>query len=215
VTQGRSMRALDIMMRHNTIRRNNFLTLAGGAQQAMRLAKLINHAVYKDPARIEDLLNIAAGNAAVFARLAGVVPLFSQHPIGVPPVPSNLTPPTTMPGAQQFGAANMSHFLDEHTYEYYDFAETGNRQSFWPAGTTAQDVATSLEDTINDLRGKRIIVAPNTPVSVHLSSGIDVRFGVKGSGSIKKIGQFFPLSGRGVETFDRAALRAIKRILVP
>jgi len=50
------MRALDIMMRHNTIRRNNFLTLAGGAQQAMRLAKLINHAVYKDPARIEDLL---------------------------------------------------------------------------------------------------------------------------------------------------------------
>lgn len=209
------MRALDIMMRHNTIRRNNFLALAGGVQQAMRLAKLINHAVYKDPARIEDLLNIAAGNAAVFERLSDVVPLFSQHPIGVPPVPSNLIPPTTMPGAQQFGAANMSHFLDEHTYEYYDFVKTGNRQSFWPAGTTAQDVANSLEETINDLRARRITVEPYIPVSAHLSSGIDVRFGVRVIGSINEIGQFFPLSGRGVETFDRVDLLAIKRVLVP
>jgi len=203
------------------VKLEKFLTLAGGKEQAARLERLINLAVRKEADRVADLLNLPeCRTVSIFERLADAVPLFKQTPVGTPPMPRNLTPPPSMTGAQSYSGANMPHFLDEHTYEYYNFANTGSSQSFWPAGTTAQDVAHILEETINELRRTSTVVHPQTlpggePISVPLTSrSITVRFGVRGSAPYT-IGQFFPRSGSGIENFNRDQLQAMAKIVVP
>lgn len=105
----------------------------------------------------------------------------------------------------------MEHFIEEHTYERYDFAKTGSKQSFWPKGT---DVTKALEDAIDGLRAQGITIQLNAPVSVRLSNGIMAQIGVRpGLGGVI-IGQFFALHGPGVEAFIKAELRAMEKILV-
>jgi len=171
---------------------------------------------------VADLLNLPeCRTVGDFERLADAVPLFKQTPVGTPPMPRNLTPPPSMAGAQAFSGADMVHFLDEHTYEYFDFAKAGSRQSFWPSGTTAQDVANALEEAIDELRLSQATVHPlhvagGGPKPVFLPSrGITVQFGVRGSAAPYSIGQFYPASGSGVESFTRDQLRAIGKIVVP
>ncbi len=209
------MKRLLALVSDDAVKLEKFLKLAGGKGQAARLETLINLAVRKEADRVADLLNLPeCRTVAEFERLADAVPLFKQTPVGTPPMPRNLTPPS-MTGAQAFSGANMPHFLDEHTYEYYDFANISAQQSFWPAGTSAQDVAGALEETIDSLRRSHTIVHPGFPdTSTATSKGISVQFGVRGAPPYQ-IGQFFPLNGSGVETFVRAQLKAFRRIVVP
>jgi hypothetical protein len=134
----------------------------------------------------------------------------------------------------------MPHFLDGHTYAFYDFARTTDPKSFWPAGTDLGRVEGDLQATVNYLNspGGTVtnqagltmptpvrVMPQNAPASaigpgmirgpVRLTiNGIDYQFGIRGpAGGPHVIGQFFPRGGSGVESFTEALLRAIEQMM--
>ena len=161
---------------------------------------------------------MAGGDAAKFEELAALPQRFPAGRGSVPnPQPANLRPgPGDPPGAQAFNSADTEHFLNEHTYNFYDFGETGTKQSFWPVGTTEAEVVAALEEAISGLRAQGATVISGKPVGVVITSVPGVhgaQFGVRAGGT--EIGQFFPVAGSGVTLLPKAVLDAIAKIVLP
>ncbi|MGH8576238.1 MAG: hypothetical protein ACREXX_00285 [Gammaproteobacteria bacterium] len=162
-----------------------------------------------DPTRVQKLLDIAAGNAAEFARMAEAVPRFKLN-----------APPTGPQPARLFGhtRADIEHFCGRHTYEYWEFLNPDNynaaRTTFWPDGTDARQISAYVQEALDQMAGPPpTFPAPGTPTPVTISPGV-VQVGSKAdpAGGGVMIGQFFPLAG---ETFTRATMRACKQIFFP
>lgn len=130
---------------------------------------------------------------------------FKQLPVGTPALPSNL---------YGYSNATMSHFLDEHTFEFLDFTKVrpdGGPQSMWAPGT---DVAQMLEEALS--LAPYPTVPPRNPIQKTLSNGITVQIGSRSRGTGSEIGQFFPVSGPGVVSLKKDetdAILALKNLL--
>ena len=108
-----------------------------------------------------------------------------------------------------YSDANMTHFLEGHTWDYIVPSQrTANSTSLWPEGTTPNDVRNALQEALDKTHagGQVKAIAPGSPVQVTLDSGIKVQIGVNYQG---EIGQFFPISGPGVETYSQGLLQTI------
>ncbi|HKX29013.1 MAG TPA: hypothetical protein VJ302_15055, partial [Blastocatellia bacterium] len=198
-----------------------YILMAGGQSEVALLEQLLIKAdALGDVRRVEPLLNIASGDAGKFRELGDAAQAFPPVRTPVPnPQPSNLVPTAAdPPGSQAFTGSNTTHFLNEHTFSFYDFAKTGNQQTFWPPGTTDAHVVQALEQAITAVRasgvpmpafGFRIVPIPGV-------NGVTaVRFGVRPGLGGTFIGQFFPTSGTGILTLLKNELDAIARIVIP
>jgi hypothetical protein len=69
--------------------------------------------------------------------------------------------------ADQVLSADTKHFLERHTFEFFDFLKPRNirdSQGMWPRGTTPNDVVPFLDEALTILDGPpRIDVTPNNP----------------------------------------------------
>lgn len=183
-----------------------YLLMAGGPAQAGRLLKQLQRAhALGDVRRAEDLLNLAGGNAASFEKLADALELFKLKSAPSGPQPKNLAP--------DYSIANIKHFLERHTYEFFDFDQIKGKQDFWPADTSADDVAGYLEEALDALRGQNPpkILGPWQSEIIDISIG-KVQVGASGTPGQIKIGQFFP---KDAFQLLKPEMEAIKRLLVP
>jgi hypothetical protein len=223
------------MLSNDGVELRRLLGLAGGRPSATTLEELIALARSEGKAAtdVEGLLNLASGNVAELQRLLGVARRFRARTS----VGGGLTGP--MPPYN--GGADLPHFLDGHTYNLYDFARTTDPKSFWPVGTDVAGVQAELQSamkflntpggTVTNAQGVTLatpvrVLPPNVPapaivagtirgpVRFTLPSGVEVQFGTRGpAAGPHVIGQFFPRSGPGVETFRANLMNAIQRIV--
>ncbi|MBG1271104.1 DUF4157 domain-containing protein [Nostoc sp. WHI] len=191
-----------------------YMLMAGGKGQAARLTTLLEKAAaLGDVKRVEDILNLANGNAARFAKLADAVPLFQ-----VPPLPNpGLTLPTPKPPYTGL-SANASHFLD-HTFEFINFPARLNKTlgtTFWPPGTSPATLETCLQEVVDFLTSTTPpqVISSGTPQFIPIS-GFTVQVGTQGNPANLKIGQFFPTPGGGGIHFTMDEIRAFWRLLQP
>ena len=189
-----------------------------GNGNAARLLDLYKFAIANghDARDCEDLVSLAGGKPNEFRELASLPKEFPPGRGSVPnPQPSNLAPGATdPPGAQAFTSANTTHFLDEHTFKFYDFAKTGTVQSFWPSGTTEQQVVAALEEAIRFIRANGITLSFPNAIEVPITSvpGVQtVQIGEKAG----RIGQFFPKAGAAVIKLSKLRLQDIAKIVAP
>ena len=183
-----------------------YLILAGGQRQASLLERLLQRAVNMgDYHRVEQILNIASGNAAKFEMLGNAVGKFGLQTPAAPP-PANL---------HGYSGINTNHFLKRHTYEFFDFGDIKANNTFWPQGT---DVAAKVEEALtildNMVPPRRIMPFEQPPVTVTLSDGVNTTVGVNNA---NRVGQFFPFEdqARGVFNFVKNEMEAIKVLLIP
>ncbi len=161
-----------------------------------------------DPGRVEPLLDLAAGagDPNALERLHEAAGLFDRQPGNLPGVYRD-------PALRPYTEANMDHFLDEHTFDFFDFQKVGGSgMSMWPPGTTAGDIEASLADACAKLREPGA-TQPGfyRPVEVALDTGVVVRIGVMGTPPV--IRQFYPFAGPGIRYYASDELRAIGRLL--
>ncbi len=122
------------------------------------------------------------------------------------PVPETLPRPANLYG---YSDANMDHFLKGHTWDYFVPADrSANVTSLWPAGTTPNDIRAALQEALEKAHagGKVKAITPGQPLKITLDSGVMVQIGVDYKG---KIGQFFPLSGPGIETYSKDLIETV------
>jgi hypothetical protein len=193
---------------------NAALARAGGGDQKVKLAELAFLAG-KDPARLEPLLALAGGDARAFDRLHTLTLRFPQ---AYQPAPASPQPPSAVPFGYP-GGANMNHFLERHTYDWFDFGDIKAVQAFWPPGTTGADVSGHLEEALQVLHPWYLparTYASYQPVpSFKLGSGFTVKVGFNAPGGQKRIGQFYPEPDprTGVESVTKNEMEAIQAVL--
>jgi hypothetical protein len=189
----------------------NFLSLAGGASEAARLEELMRIAGGAGKAsRLAKLMNRAAGNATKFRELVEQTKILQSR--AAPPA---VSPP---PAVSHFGfsGANMSHFLDGHTWEFLNIPSRLNKNTtLWPRGTSPSQISSYLDEALRNLNppGTR----PPKPLAgmpekIPVAGGIEVQVGSLGSGML---GQFFPTAANGFATIVKQDMRAIWDILKP
>ncbi|MBD2245322.1 hypothetical protein [Nostoc sp. FACHB-888] len=188
-----------------------FINQAGPGQSA-KLLDILNLVKAGDHARLNNLLNLAGSNPSTFQRLADIT---LALPKTKPTVPNIAPPPAT--SIMGGNGANMQHFIDGHTFQYLDISQRLAKPSttLWPRSTTPNDISNYLQEAINELNrtGRLGTVTPGNPKTITLpSNGITVQDGVTPS---YKYGQFFPVSGNGLETISRSEMNAIWDILKP
>lgn len=209
------------------------LQLAGGRPGARALEELMALASSegKSATSVEALVREAGGNPTELERLLGIARRFTNR-VRVGGGPTGNHPP--------YGAADTPHFLDGHTYTFYDFARTTDPKSFWPVGTDISRIEGDLQAAVdylnspggtvtNDVgitmptpvrvmpqRTPNAALGPGTirgPVRLTIN-GIDYQFGVRSRGvPPHQIGQFFPRGGAGVESLAARLLRAIQQMM--
>jgi uncharacterized protein DUF4157 len=190
----------------------NYFRLAGGHGQGVLLEAVLNKAnALGDVKRAEDLLNIAAGNAAKFTELAEALQKFRV-----------LRAPGGAPHALHgYAGIDLIHMQARHTFEFFDFpgAIEPNpikaANTLWPAGT---DVAARVEEALTIFDGKhppqRIPPFAAPPVTDTLGDGTRFQIGVNNA---NQVGQFFPFAdaAKGIITFTRQEMQAFKKLLLP
>lgn len=118
------------------------------------------------------------------------------HQAPPPTAPAAAVPPEV--SSLGFTGANMAHFF-EHTWDFIDISvRTGKDTTFFPRGTTANDITTWLGEALRNLNppgtSPRLPV-PYAPEEVTIGIG-KVQVGSKPASSAgDEIGQFFPLDG--------------------
>ncbi|WGV28008.1 eCIS core domain-containing protein [Halotia branconii] len=191
----------------------NFLKQAGSGQSA-KLLDILNLVKAGDHARLNNLLALANSNAAEFQRLADITFALPKTKPTVPSVPAPSA--VTKLG---YGGADMQHFLDGHTFQYLNIQGRLSKPSttLWPIGTTDTQISNYLDEALNALFKKHgySSPAPGKPVQITLSSGVKVQVGVRGNPKTPIVGQFFPISGTGLEKIISNEMKAIWDILKP
>ena len=209
---------------------------AGGAAQIPKLTRLLT--ITRTPlhpggnwARLGTLLATANGNAAAFDRLYHQIDTFHRNRAVVataPPLPGGLPQPATVTSRRvAYGPANMPHFLERHTYDWFDFNQIANQQGFWPEGTTPADIAGYLEEALLHLHPAvwfafaraslpaRTAWVPIAPFAI--GSGFNVRVGIGtalGVVPTERVGQFYPVAdGVRVISLTRADMNIIRVVL--
>nr|MDZ8056752.1 DUF4157 domain-containing protein [Nostoc sp. EkiNYC01] len=191
-----------------------YVIMAGGRGEIAGLEAILTRAVAKgDVTRVEDILNLASGNAAVFRKLADAAPLFRVPPLtkSVMSLPTPIPPYTGLTPN-----ATAGHFLD-HTYEYVDLPSRLNKTlgtTLWPQGTTPAAIEGYVQEAVNVLTSATppTVVLPGSPQSVTISS-FTVQVGTQGSATNLRIGQFFPTPTGGGIHYTQAEINALWRLL--
>ncbi|MCB9126845.1 MAG: WXG100 family type VII secretion target [Ardenticatenales bacterium] len=133
------------------------------------------------------------------------------------PIPDDLPVPANLHGLAD--EVNMAHFLEGHTLQYLDPAQRVNKNlsTLWPSGTTADDVSNYLQEALDLVHAGGTPIAPGVPVTVRLSSGIDVQIGVRYDPITGRtiIGQFFPKAGPGLIQIPKADMQIINDMITP
>ncbi|MCS6884288.1 MAG: hypothetical protein RMM17_08555 [Acidobacteriota bacterium] len=116
-------------------------------------------------------------------------------------------------GQVYWTAYDRIHFAARHLVEYFDSSTIKSRNSFWPLGTTQEDLDLYLEAIFKEY-GKSIELpergksGPGFKYYDFMLPGKDikVRVGIESSG---RVSSFFPLSGPGVKTLSGDELEDI------
>ena len=124
-----------------------------------------------------------------------------------------------------YGTAVYQAKGPERTYSlvafshYLDPAQRVNKNlsTLWPSGTTADDVSNYLQEALDLVHAGGTPIAPGVPVTVRLSSGIDVQIGVRYDPITGRtiIGQFFPKAGPGLIQIPKADMQIINDMITP
>jgi len=175
-----------------------------------------------------------AGNAAEFARLAGLIQHFAQQP--PPPEPGTIAGALAaynaaanlgeiqIPNDRQIGAVEWAHFLTRHTMYYFDFGAISPVDDQWPfIGPGAANAIENL--IIGGLNAVRAGAAgggwwlrPNNARDV-VTGAFTARMGTKVGGppvsgpNSTILGQFFPVNGAGIHRLNAADMNAIRPLL--
>jgi hypothetical protein len=200
---------------------------AGGSAQVPKLDRLLG-ITGGSWARLATLLAAAAGNAAAFDRLYDQIVTFHGSRAAVattPALPPRRQPPTVVNGRVGYNAAHMGHFLQRHTYDWFNFAAINALQGFWPAGTTPDEITGYLEEALVILHppiwfgALRAALPPRPPMvpipAFAIPSGFNVTVGIGwGPGGVRVVGQFFPMAdGARVIDLSLADLTIIRTVL--
>jgi hypothetical protein len=195
-----------------------YLLYAGNTQRsALRLEQLMlrTQGLTGDPARVEPLLLIANGNEADFLNLEQLSRQFELQ--SVPAV----APPTQVL-TYRYTGANMPHFLDRHTFTFFDFANPNNLRydaTMWAGGVGANDVSQNLGEALDNLNAAHqlpMLQVSNPQQMTTIGAGL-VRVGVRPDTPPGSwfVGQFHPMGGPGFITVAVNVLRALARLFVP
>jgi hypothetical protein len=210
------------------------LDKAGGIAKRAKLEELWGLVPTGQSRRLNEFLDVVAGNGDRFDELADAV--LTKFPrVHPPPLPSKITRPTNL---KRHGLvdADMEHFVDAHTHEYLNIQERLSKGSttLWPEGTTIRRIRSNLQESLNKLadgKGELLpnldprcyasvvrIPTPGCPQKVTLDSGITVVVGVRRvprDGQIKRmVRQFYPI-GEELLTITRQEMNAIWQIIGP
>jgi hypothetical protein len=217
------------MLASDGVELRRLLTAAGGRPAAASVEQLMVLARSEGrPATNIQALITEAGNPARLLDLLGIARRFAnrQRP------PANVVP------APGYSGADLQHFLDGHTYSFFDFARVTFRgKTMWPPAGPGGDLArvqADLQATCTALRtpgvtgtrvnGGAVFNAPTTvtPPNVAPVGAAQVRgpvivgqfqFGTEGAAQPFAVGQFFPRQVGGFEHHTEAVLRAIGQIM--
>jgi hypothetical protein len=216
----------------------NFIALAGGKPNTGLLLELIDIAVARGKAAgsVDTLLGEAASNASEFQRLGALTKaLHARTPVpsapgpAMGPYPSSNMPhfldehtlahydfAKTGPTGQSFWPSNFTAAEVEaelqSTVNFLDNA--GNTVNSTTMGPTGLNVPTPVR-VLNGAQANSV-VTPGTikgPVRIVTPTGFNVQFGTQLPNANPTIGQFFPVSGPGVEHLSKAILDAIAKIV--
>lgn len=222
--------ALLSMMANNGVELRRLLALAGGRPSAAHVRELMTLARSEGRAAssIEALLVQAGPNPAEVGRLLGIARRFA----GRQRAPANITP------APGYSGANLQHFLDGHTYPFFDFNRvTAQGKTLWPARTPGEALAqvqADLQAVLNTMTNPGSIVTrvqggATAPTPVHVvppavppAAGQirgpvfvgNFQFGTRGAAP-HEVGQFFPRPGGAFEHFSQPLLQAIQQMMTP
>jgi hypothetical protein len=199
---------------------------AGGRAQIPRLQQLLTIAG-GDWTRVAPLAEVAAGNATYFKRLYDQVLIFAgarAAAYAAQPLPVRNQPPSIVGLRVGYNAAHIRHFLERHTYEWFNFGGIDTVQGFWPVGTTSDNITAYVEEALQILHPPGgppppPPLPPRPPMipipQFAIPSGFTVMVGIGyGPGGVIVVGQFFPRAGAGgvVELSD-VEMRAIRQVL--
>ena len=187
---------------------------AGGDAQKAKLAELAVLAG-RDRGRLDPLLGLAGRDARAFDRLYR---LTLRFPTAAQPLPARPQPPSAVPYGYPAGA-NIDHFLERHTYDWFDFTDIKAVQAFWPPGTTGVDVSNYVEEALQVLhpqawyRWTRTYAPFQNVPPFRIPSGFTVKVGFSMAAGQKRIGQFYPMPDARVESATRDEMNAIRALL--
>jgi hypothetical protein len=156
-----------------------------------------------DTGKVQQLLTAARGDVNALARLSQAVDGFPARQTPAGPV---VRDPRFAPFATE---ADMTHFLERHSIDHFDFAQVRAQNTFWPRGTTPARIQEALVETLELIRRNGDRFPPNEPRIYRLHDGTAVQV-TRDAGEIV---QFFPLDGPGVTAFTREEMNAIGRVI--
>lgn len=175
-----------------------------------------------------------AGNAAEFARLAGLLPNFAQQP----PTPE----PGTIAGElaaynaaplvgevqiqhnRRIGAVEWAHFLQRHTMYYFDFGAISPVDDQWPfigagaSGAVEHLVIAGLQTLRAGAVNNNWWLSPNAARPV-VAGAFTAQMGTRVGGPLIAgvastiLGQFYPVNGAGIHRLNAADMHAIQPLV--
>lgn len=110
----------------------------------------------------------------------------------------------------------MVHYLERHTYTYFDFNDIKPNNTFFAPGTTPGLVLADVEAAITMLRMQ--YATETMPMQGQLGMQINgkwVQVGWRPVAGQRFIGQFFPGSGPGIENISKVVMEAIAKVVGP
>jgi hypothetical protein len=161
--------------------------------------------------RVENMKNL--GKLDEFDEIVDIMLKWERKPI-----PTSL-PQLSNPSNYNYNGADVGHFLDGHTYEYFNplgRIKPGGKvdsASFWPEGTTPKQVVDYLQKALDQLKkdGRLPNGIGQEDVTISTSLGdIVVRVGVLPDSSGKGIvRQFVPLAGPGIVKLKSSQMASV------
>lgn len=115
----------------------------------------------------------------------------------------------------------MEHFQVRHTYDNFDFSDIKAQNTMWPPGTGKPQIDGFLGEALDQMdaagvrhAGPAPFMKTPPPPALKVGGGIEVQLGTEPDGAGgREITQFFPKKGTGVDTFLKAEMRAIRKVL--
>lgn len=114
-------------------------------------------------------------------------------------------------GTAYWTAYDRIHFAARHLMEYFDSSDIKGRNSWWPAGTTREQVDAYLRSVIEQQGSQiRLPRAGSSGAGFKYQefnlSGMKVRIGIESTG---RVTSFFPVSGQGVISLSEDELEEV------
>ncbi len=114
-------------------------------------------------------------------------------------------------GTAYWTAYDRIHFAARHLMEYFDSSDIKEHNSWWPAGTTREQVDAYLRSVIEQHGSQiRLPSAGSSGAGFKYQdfklSGMKVRIGIESTG---RVTSFFPVSGQGVISLSEDELEEV------